>query len=103
MQNIAIQQPSHQERSNWQQSDKQPLNQTVKKQLLYTEERLQVAREEIAYLKAYAHLDTSFDEQSSSTIKSVAAQVNIIDDTHPTSAVQEETINTVAEKIEIIG
>ena len=70
--------------------------QTVKKQLLYTEERLQVAREEIAYLKAYAHLDTSFDEQSSSTIKSVAAQVNVIDDTHPTSAVQEETINTVA-------
>ena len=69
-----------------------------KKQLLYTEERLQVAREEIAYLKAYAHLDTdtSFDEQSSSTIKSVAAQVNVIDDTHPTSAVQEETINTVA-------
>ena len=64
-----------------------PLNQTVKKQLLYTEERLQVAREEIAYLKAYAHLDTSFDEQSSSTIKSVAAQVNVIDDTHPTSAV----------------
>ena len=61
-----------------------PLNQTVKKQLLYTEERLQVAREEIAHL---AHLDTSFDEQSSSTIKSVAAQVNVIDDTHPTSAV----------------
>ena len=64
-------------------------NQFSLKQLLYTEDRLQVAREEIEYLRAYAnldtsfeaqvnttddaHLDTSFDEQSSSTIKTVAA------------------------------
>ena len=58
-----------------------------KKKLLYTEDRLQVAREEIEHLRAYVNLDnldTSFE-----------AQVNTTDDAQLNSAVQE-TINTVA-------
>ena len=73
--------------------------QTTKKKLLYTEDRLQVAREEIEYISGpmemliqvlgaafVVTLNTSFEAQVNTTDD---AQVNI-------SAVQEETINTVA-------
>ena len=72
-------------RANWKAGRFLP--DSKEKKLLYTEDRLQVAREEIEHLRAYVNLDnldTSFE-----------AQVNTTDDAQLNSAVQE-TINTVA-------
>ena len=54
---------------------------TAKKKLQYTESKLQVAREEIQFLRAHANLDASFE-----------AQVNTTDDPE----LVQETISTVA-------